>query len=60
MIVVNVVELPPSVLRPGTRYTIEMRVDQAGVIVFRSGAVSCVNMLERRQNERGQQPQACL
>jgi hypothetical protein len=37
-----------------------MGVDKPGVVVIRSGAVPCVNMLERRQNESRQQSKARL
>ncbi|HLI83335.1 MAG TPA: hypothetical protein VKV17_05420 [Bryobacteraceae bacterium] len=56
MIVVIIIELRSFMPLQGRRYAIEMRVDEPGVIVIRSGAVSGVDVLERREKESRQQP----
>jgi hypothetical protein len=60
MIVVGVVKLPARVVPVGNRHAVEMRMNQAGVIVIGARAVFRMNVLERRHNESRDESQTGL
>jgi hypothetical protein len=51
MVVIDVVDRGTMLVPANWRDAIEMRVDQTGVIVMRSRAVSRMDMLKRRQQK---------